>query len=126
MEDGRHRCDNGAAQGCLPHLRWRIPQVAAYDMRFEGVSSIAQLICEPHTFFSQHTSQHYHTLWSVQMESVRKDVECTFGILKCRFKILSNPIPYVSHSFFLCVYYYSNYCNSTAEPGTITEKRSTM
>jgi hypothetical protein len=33
------------------------------------------------------------------MESVRKDVECTFGILKCRFRILRNPIPYASNPF---------------------------
>ena len=47
----------------------------------------------------QHTSEQWHTLWSVQLESVRKDVECTFGILKVRFKILSPPIPYVSHFY---------------------------
>ena len=44
----------------------------------------------------QHTSDQWHTLWSVQMESVRKDIECTFGILKCRFKILADGFRYVS------------------------------
>ena len=40
------------------------------------------------------TASHWFTLWSIQMESVRKDVECTFGILKCRFKILDYAVPY--------------------------------
>jgi hypothetical protein len=44
----------------------------------------------------QHTSKQYHSLFSVQLESVRKDVECTFGILKCRFQILATYFPYVS------------------------------
>ena len=30
--------------------------------------------------------------WSKNLESVRKDVECTFGILKKRFLFLKNPI----------------------------------
>ena len=30
--------------------------------------------------------------WSKRMESVRKDVECTFGILKVRFRLLRMPI----------------------------------
>ncbi len=37
------------------------------------------------------------------MESVRKDVECTFGILKCRFRIISHPVPYVSHLGYFAV-----------------------
>ena len=36
-------------------------------------------------------------LWSEMMESVRKDVECVNGILKCRFRWLKNPIQY--HEF---------------------------
>jgi hypothetical protein len=32
--------------------------------------------------------------WSEWIESVRKDVECTFGILKGRWRILRNPISY--------------------------------
>lgn len=31
-------------------------------------------------------------LWSTRLESVRKDVECTFGILKGRFRILQSRI----------------------------------
>jgi hypothetical protein len=31
-----------------------------------------------------------------QMESVRKDIECCYGILKVRFKILAYPIQYHS------------------------------
>lgn len=45
--------------------------------------------------------------WSKRLESVRKDVECTFGILKGRFRILKVPIEYHSHDkidnvFFSC------------------------
>lgn len=36
-------------------------------------------------------------LWSEWMESVRKDIECTFGILKKRFRFFDNKIEY--HSF---------------------------
>jgi hypothetical protein len=44
----------------------------------------------------KHTSSLPHTLWSCQLESVRKDVECCFGILKMRFCILANPLQYHS------------------------------
>jgi hypothetical protein len=30
--------------------------------------------------------------WSEWMESIRKDVECTFGILKCRWRVLKTGI----------------------------------
>ena len=40
-----------------------------------------------------------HILWSEWMESVRKDVECTFGVLKVRFRILKNPIQYHDEIF---------------------------
>lgn len=45
--------------------------------------------------------------WSKLVESVRKDVECTFGSLKKRFKILKIPILYhtverVDNVFFTC------------------------
>jgi len=33
-------------------------------------------------------------LWSEWMESVRKDVECFFGVLKARFRFLRNPVEY--------------------------------
>ena len=32
--------------------------------------------------------------WSECLESTRKDVECVFGILKARFRILANGIEY--------------------------------
>ena len=44
----------------------------------------------------KHTSSLSHTLWSCQLESVRKDIECCFGILKMRFCVLSKPLPYHS------------------------------
>ncbi len=33
-------------------------------------------------------------MWSEWLESVRKDVECTFGILKSRFRFLKNPVKF--------------------------------
>lgn len=35
-----------------------------------------------------------HVMWSEWLESVRKDVECTFGILKARFRFLRNAVRY--------------------------------
>jgi hypothetical protein len=45
--------------------------------------------------------------WSKHLESVQKDVECTFGSLKMRFKILKIPIMYrhvehVDNVFYTC------------------------
>lgn len=36
--------------------------------------------------------------WSRQLESVRKDIECTFGILKGRFRILKIPVLFQSQA----------------------------
>ena len=44
----------------------------------------------------KNTASLAHTLWSCQMESVRKDVECLYGILKMRFAILTRPLQYHS------------------------------
>lgn len=46
-------------------------------------------------------------MWSEMLESVRKDVECFFGILKGRFRVLKLPIPYrskenIDNMFFTC------------------------
>lgn len=35
-----------------------------------------------------------HVMWSEWLESVRKDVECTFGIIKARFRFLKNAVRY--------------------------------
>ena len=45
--------------------------------------------------------------WSRQLAAVRKDVECTFGILKGRFRILKLPFEChkeekIDHVFFTC------------------------
>ena len=49
----------------------------------------------------------YEHSWSKRLESVRKDVECTFGILKTRFRILKNTIRLqtkerIDNVFFTC------------------------
>ena len=56
-----------------------------------GYHKWAQLICP-----LKHTSRLSHSLWSCQLESVRKDIECTFGVLKCRFRVLKHPLPYMA------------------------------
>ena len=48
------------------------------------------------------------TRWSEQAESVRKDVECSFGILKKRFQFLKNAITWhrksdIDNAVFSCV-----------------------
>ena len=55
----------------------------------------------------KHTSKSNESLWSRWVESVRKDVECTFGILKGRFRCLKLPIYYhdkdcIDNMFFTC------------------------
>ena len=37
-------------------------------------------------------------MWSTRLESVRKDVECTFGVLKARFRILQSRIKFQHQS----------------------------
>lgn len=55
----------------------------------------------------KHTSIPKDALWSKWVESVRKDVECVFGILKGRFRCLKLPIylhdkPTIDSMFFTC------------------------
>lgn len=47
--------------------------------------------------------------WSKALESVRKDVECTFGIMKGRFRILKLPLDFqheqeIDYLFYTCAY----------------------
>ena len=58
------------------------------------------------------------TRWSKTLESVRKDVECFFGILKGRFRILKLPILYsdkedIENVFFACAYSTTCYTPTT-------------
>jgi hypothetical protein len=55
----------------------------------------------------KHTSKHKEAMWSNWVESVRKDVECVFGILKGRFRCLKLPLFYqekaaIGSIFFTC------------------------
>ena len=54
-----------------------------------GYSKIAGLIDPSKTAFS-----HMETVYAEWVESVRKDVECLFGILKARFRFLKLPIEF--------------------------------
>ena len=55
----------------------------------------------------KHSSEAYESRWSKWLETVRKDIECTFGILKGRFRCLKLPIFYhskknIDNMFFTC------------------------
>ena len=61
------------------------------------------------------------------MESVRKDIECCFGIMKVRFKILAHPVHYMSRvskmvcrvmRTIVCVVYLIAACRNTSEKST--------
>ena len=56
---------------------------------------------------SKYPIDHDDLVFSKRLESVRKDVECFFGILKGRFRILKLAIPYhkqkdIDNVFFTC------------------------
>ena len=49
-----------------------------------------------------------YALWRAQMEAVRKDIECYFGRLKSRFRMLKTPVSFhsktdIDNAFFTCV-----------------------
>ena len=46
----------------------------------------------------KHTNEEDQSRWSEFAESIRKDVECAFGILKKRYQILKNAITWHSKS----------------------------
>ena len=55
----------------------------------------------------KHSAIHREMLWSKWLETVRKDVECVFGVLKGRFRCLKLPIYYhdkktIDDMFFTC------------------------
>lgn len=67
-----------------------------------GYHKIPAMIC-PLTF----RMEMKEVFWSEWVESVRKDVECTFGILKQRFRILKNSyqghsLDYLENVFVVC------------------------
>ena len=81
------------------HFQWTMDLTDSTTQQRQGVF----LICDGgyhkwrHMMCGlKHTSKQFHSLFSIQLESVRKDVECAFGILKCRFQILGNFYNYVS------------------------------
>jgi len=76
---------------------WNLYTAAGEVVQRKG----AYLICDGgyHKWYHmicglKNTSSLAATIWSCQMESVRKDIECTYGILKMRFAILRHPLQY--------------------------------
>ena len=56
----------------------------------------------------KHTNEEDQSRWSEFAESIRKDVECAFGILKKRYQILKNAITWhsksdIDNAVFSCV-----------------------
>jgi hypothetical protein len=56
-----------------------------------------------------HDSRPHVRTWSKALESVRKDVECTFGVMKGRFRILKLPFEFqsaqhIDYVFYTCAY----------------------
>jgi hypothetical protein len=68
-----------------------VQRTGAYIICDGGYHKWYELICGV-----KNTSSQPITLWSCQLESVRKDIECCFGILKMRFCILAKPVQYHS------------------------------
>ena len=56
-------------------------------------------LCWPQSIcpYSSVTAASAEEYYSPNLESVRKDVECTFGIMKKRWKILNNELLYPNH-----------------------------
>jgi hypothetical protein len=53
----------------------------------------------------KHTSDRQQRLWSEWLESTRKDVECCFGILKSRFRILCQGLLFQTQEGIDSVFY---------------------
>jgi len=52
-----------------------------------------------------HDARRFMREWSAALESIRKDVECTFGIMKGRFRILKLPFEFESETHIDNVFY---------------------
>jgi hypothetical protein len=63
--------------------KWR----GAWIITDNGYTRYMSLQCPDH-----HATDHDEVMFAEWLESMRKDIECTFGILKQRFRILKNPI----------------------------------
>jgi hypothetical protein len=89
--------DDVGKQELYTEQKWKMYTQAGDVVERKGV----YLICDGgyHKWYHmicglKNTSSLAATIWSCQMESVRKDIECTYGILKMRFAILRNPLQY--------------------------------
>ena len=68
----------------------------------------------------------FEARWSKRVESVRKDVECTFGVVKRRFRILKVPIPYrakedIDNIMFTCCVLHNILLDHDAQEWTIVD-----
>jgi hypothetical protein len=86
-----------------------------YELYIDGLLTVQKgvwLLCDGgyHKWVSminpmKHTSERQQRLWSEWMESTRKDVECCFGILKSRFRILCQGFLFQSSEPIDAVFY---------------------
>ena len=110
-QDGTERREVGAYYICDGGYHWWPQLIAPYKMQIAG-SKMER--------------------WSANLESARKDVECTFGILKKRFLFLKNPIEIhsperIEDAFHTCaalhnwLHEYDGYDDWEGRAGVITE-----
>jgi hypothetical protein len=80
-----------------------------------------------HLFLHEYLCITFDLTENLQMESVRKDIECCFGIMKVRFRILVHPVQYMSRGSkkvcrvmrtMVCVVYLFAACRNTSEKST--------
>ena len=80
--------------GLLEDVQYTLNNAEGNEVVVQGALLIAdggylQLGCMMDPSHLLHSTE--QTRWSELLESIRKDVECTFGILKIRFRILLHP-----------------------------------
>ena len=86
---------------------YRTLQTTPYLICDCGYHRWAQLMCPYKT-----TSKEMLALWSKRLESIRKDVEHLFGVLKKRFRVLKLPLQFreasfIENIFFTCCIFHN-------------------
>ena len=76
------------------------PKVEIGDINFFDLFNynIALIIYDRNHIPIKFSTNQKELMWSTRLESVRKDVECTFGVLTARFRILQSRIKFQHQS----------------------------
>ena len=78
----------------------------AWLLTDNGYGRYMSLQCPDH-----HATEHDDVMFAEWLESMRKDIECMFGILKSRFRILKNAIQLYFQDFALVQFYITFFFN---------------